>query len=209
MDVQIRFGHNIYLPEPAGRGLWTLRLSDGEALCLPPEALAAQAARRGAAPRCDRLDYAATAAFRRETGILPPKVLVSACLAGECCRYDGGSNLVPACREMVESGEAIPVCPECAGGLPCPRTPCEQVGDRVLGEDGSDYTEAFHAGARRCLEAARVFSIEKALLKARSPSCGVDVIYDGTFSHKRIPGSGVFAEKLAAMGIRLATEETK
>lgn len=208
MDECIRFGRHIYRPAPAGTGLWSLRLSDGEPLCMPIEELAAQAARRGIPPRCDYLDYTATAAFRREAGQPLPHMMVSACLAGERCRYDGGDHLVPAARTLVETGEALPVCPECSGGLPCPRTPCERRGNGVFGKDGSDCTAAFAEGARRCLEAARIFPIETALLKARSPSCGVDEIYDGTFSHRCIPGSGVFAEQLAAAGIRLATEQT-
>lgn len=158
--------------------------------------------------RCDSIDYEETLKQRQKDGISPPCILVSACLAGECCRYDGKNNLKPSLKALVDKGLALPVCPERSGGLPCPRTPCERVGDQILGRDGADYTAPFYAGAKKCLEAVDVFPIRAAVLKERSPSCGVYTIYDGSFSGNRIPGRGVFAALLASRGIPLYTEDT-
>ena len=134
--------------------------------------------------------------------------LVSACLAGEACRMDGGSNLVPAIRAMVERGEAIPVCPEVLGGLPTPRPPSERLPDgRVVNCEGVDVTAAFRLGAERVLAVCLEAGCSCAVLKARSPSCGCGVIYDGSFTHTRVPGNGVCAELLMNYGIHVMTED--
>lgn len=134
-------------------------------------------------------------------------ILVSACLLGVCCRYDGASkpnSLVTALREKFL---LIPICPEVDGGLPTPRTPSERVGDRVLMKDGKDVTDNFLAGAEAALERARSFGCTAALLKARSPSCGSGSNYDGSFSGRLTDRDGVTAELLKKNGIAVYTEE--
>lgn len=158
-------------------------------------------------PRCDFLDAKTTAAYRAKESLPPVKAIVSACLCGERCRYDGGTNAVPLLVELADLGEVIPVCPECAGGLPCPRVPCERDGERIFGKDGTEQTEAFLAGAKRTLQTAKLFGVTGAVLKERSPSCGVHELYDGSFSGKRIPGEGMTAALLRQNGIALWTEE--
>jgi len=134
------------------------------------------------------------------------KYIVSACLAGECCRYDGKSNTVNSVKELVESGSAIPVCPEILGGLPVPRIKCElrrnENGSAAInGEDGNDYTVYFTAGAEAALEIARKNGITAAILKSNSPSCGMGLIYDGTFTGKLTEGNGITAELFLKSGL--------
>ena len=135
-------------------------------------------------------------------------LIVSKCLAGIPCRYDGKDNLVPEIKALVERGEAVAVCPEVLGGLPTPRTPSElQPDGRVLNKQGEDVTAQFVSGAERALEICREQGCAGAILKARSPSCGKGVIYDGSFAGKRVPGNGVFAQMLLDAGIPVMTEE--
>jgi len=135
-------------------------------------------------------------------------IVVSKCLAGEPCRYDGGDNLVPEIRALVERGEAIAVCPEVLGGLPTPRTPSEiQTDGRVRNKQGADVTGAFLRGAERAMEICRENDCAAAILKARSPSCGKGVIYDGSFTGARVAGNGVFAQMLLDAGVPVVTEE--
>lgn len=133
------------------------------------------------------------------------KVLVSACLLGENCKYSGGNNLCPGLLDWLktEGHEAVPVCPEQLGGLPTPRTPAEIVGGAVTTRDGEDVDQAFRQGAEAALGIARREGAELAVLQPRSPSCGVKQIYDGTFSGRRVSGQGVFAKLLAENGFRL------
>ena len=134
--------------------------------------------------------------------------IVSKCLAGVPCRYDGKDNLVPEIKALVERGEAVAVCPEVLGGLPTPRTPSERLPDgRVLDKRGKDVTAQFTRGAERAMEICREHGCTGAILKARSPSCGKGVIYDGSFTGTRVPGSGVFAQMLLDTGIPVMTEE--
>ena len=137
------------------------------------------------------------------------KLLISACLLGEPCRYDGKSKPLPAetLRRLRETYTLIPVCPEQAGGLPTPRVPSERRGDSVVSEAGTDVTAEYRAGAAFALELARRECVDAALLKARSPSCGKGEIYDGTFTRTLIPGNGVTAQLLTENGIPLYTEE--
>ena len=134
--------------------------------------------------------------------------MVSACLAGHPCRYDGRSNLRPEIASLVEAGQAVPVCPEVLGGLPTPRTPGERKGDRVLSAKGEDVTSAFASGAEAALYIAEECGCCAAILKARSPSCGCGHIYDGTFTRTLVDGDGLFAELLRKKGFQLFTEET-
>ncbi|WP_424450050.1 DUF523 domain-containing protein [Pseudodesulfovibrio tunisiensis] len=134
------------------------------------------------------------------------KIIVSACLAGEPCRYDGQSVPFEPAVELVRQGRALLVCPEQLGGLPTPRTPAEIVDGRVLDRDGNDVTHAFELGARKALDLAREAGCEEALLKSRSPSCGPDTVYDGTFSGRLIPGEGMFAALLRKNGVMVRAE---
>lgn len=136
-------------------------------------------------------------------------LLVSACLLGRCCKYDGGHNALgeESLAALRARYELLPVCPEADGGLPTPRVPAERVGERVLTQTGKDVTEAYRRGAQLALETAHAHGCRLALLKSRSPSCGAGVIYDGTFTHTRIPGDGVAAGLLRSAGLRLYTEQ--
>ncbi|MBQ3485489.1 MAG: DUF523 domain-containing protein [Clostridia bacterium] len=134
-------------------------------------------------------------------------ILVSACLLGQNCKYNGGNNRNERVLRYVDGHEIIPVCPEMLGGLPCPRKPVEWVGDRVLTRDGDDCTEAFRLGVQRALAAIDGKQIDLAILQSRSPTCGVKQIYDGTFSGVRIAGQGALAKALKEKGVPLMDAE--
>lgn len=134
-------------------------------------------------------------------------MVVSACLAGVRCRYNGQAFPVPAVVELVQSGQAIPLCPEILGGLPTPRPSAERRGAQILTADGVDVTEHFRRGARLAAEIARLVGCTEAILKARSPSCGCGRIYDGSFSGAQTVGDGLFCILLKEEGIRVITEE--
>lgn len=136
------------------------------------------------------------------------KLLVSACLLGCECRYDGKSKPNEVVLRLREKFDLIPVCPEQSGGLPTPRLPSERCGDRVVMIDGTDVTAQYEKGAGNALLLAKTLGATAAVLKARSPSCGKGAIYDGTFSGTLTKGDGVTAEKLVANGIRVFTEES-
>lgn len=135
------------------------------------------------------------------------KLLVSACLLGVNCKYSGGHNFCPAVAALAERHTLIPVCPEQLGGLPTPRTPAERVGERVMTENGRDVTEQYRRGAEEAVKLAKLLGAEGAVLKFRSPSCGCGTIYDGTFTHTRIPGNGVATQAILDMGLPVWTEE--
>ena len=135
------------------------------------------------------------------------KILVSACLLGCHCRYDGDSRENPAVLALAKEHTLIPVCPEQLGGLPTPRTPSERIGDKVMMKTGEDVTAAYQKGAETALRLAKLLGADLALLKARSPSCGKGTIYDGSFTGKLIPGNGVTAALLTESGIPVFTEE--
>ena len=134
-------------------------------------------------------------------------ILVSACLLGAACKYSGGDNLCPQVASLVNAHSLVPVCPEQLGGLPTPRTPAERLGDRVVTKDGRDVTEAYVCGAQEALKLAKLFGCDTAILKARSPSCGAQGIYDGTFTGTVVSGMGVAAQLLRDAGLRVLTEE--
>ena len=136
-------------------------------------------------------------------------ILVSACLAGYRCRYDGRIVPDPSIVDLVRQGRAIPVCPEMLGGLPCPRVPAERSADgtHVFTKDGADVTDAFFTGASETLRLARLYGCESAVLKSRSPSCGFGQIYDGTFSGTLKNGVGVTAQLLKENGITVEVKE--
>ena len=135
-----------------------------------------------------------------------PRILVSACLLGVNCRYSGDGKRIAEAARLMERAELIPVCPEILGGLPTPRPPAERVGDRVMNCEGADVTTAFQRGAEETLRLAELFGANVALLKERSPSCGMGKIYDGSFQGKIVDGSGVTAQLLAAHGIYVCGE---
>ena len=124
------------------------------------------------------------------------KVIVSACLLGENCKYSGGNNYNPDVARLADKFELIPVCPEVFGGLDTPRPPSEIVGDRVISKTGVDVTCQYHDGAEKTLYIARENNCPVALLKERSPSCGCSKIYDGTFSGTLVDGNGITAQLL-------------
>ncbi|WP_135081244.1 DUF523 domain-containing protein [Terasakiella sp. SH-1] len=140
------------------------------------------------------------------------KILISACLYGEVVRYDGRQKRLnhPYIQRWQEEGRLVAICPEVAGGLPVPRSPCEydmQTG-HVLTKEGQDFTAAFQAGAQAVLHLAQTHHIRFALLKERSPSCGSNEIYDGHFSGRTIKGQGISAALLQENGIQVYSEET-
>lgn len=133
-------------------------------------------------------------------------ILISACLLGAGCRYDGGGNPVLSVEALMGQYQLIPVCPEQLGGLPTPRAPAERQGAQVVTASGCDVTASFLRGAAQALYLARLFGCKRAVLKERSPSCGSGNIYDGTFSGTLTPGDGVTAELLKANGIAVYGE---
>lgn len=149
------------------------------------------------------------------TGAEP--VLVSACLAGRRCRFDGSANPDDEVARLVAEGRAVLVCPEVDGGLGTPRPAAEITGGdgrdvllgraRVVTSAGADVTEAYVAGAHAALDAARAAGATRAILKARSPSCGKGAVYDGSFGRALRPGDGVTAALLAANGIAVSSDE--
>ena len=136
------------------------------------------------------------------------RVAVSACLLGAPVRYDGGAKPCPEVLELAEKVEVVRVCPETASGLPVPRPPAEQRDGRVFLSDGRDVTAEFARGADLSLAAVRRSPVSLAVLKAKSPSCGVGLVYDGTYTGRLVAGQGVFAERLAREGICVVTEDT-
>jgi len=139
-------------------------------------------------------------------------ILVSACLIGKNCRYDGKNNLRPILSKLPPD-KLFPFCPEELGGLPTPRCPVELISGNHGGEctaldcEGQDVTREFLAGAREACRLARDIGAKAAILKERSPSCGTKVIYDGTFSHRTVPGRGLTTRMLSAAGIRVISDE--
>lgn len=133
-------------------------------------------------------------------------ILVSACLLGCPCRYDGTAKADPRVLALMERHTLIPVCPEQLGGLPTPRLPSERREGGVFDRGGKDVTAQYRQGAEEVLRLARLYGCTHAVLKERSPSCGSGQIYDGSFSHVLVPGSGVAAELLAQNGITVLGE---
>lgn len=131
------------------------------------------------------------------------KIIVSACLLGKNCKYNGGNNYNETIVEFLKDKEIIAVCPEVMGGLPTPRKPSEIVHGEVTNTEGVSVDKEFRQGAKVAMDLIKDEEIECAILQSRSPSCGTKQIYDGTFSKKLIEGKGIFAEELAKKGIKL------
>lgn len=134
------------------------------------------------------------------------KILISACLLGIPCRYDGKAKPQPWAEALAGRHDLVPVCPEQLGGLPTPRTPSERRGDRVVMNTGADVTEQYRRGAEAALRLCRLTGCEAAILKERSPSCGCGEIYDGSFSGTLTVGDGVTAELLRKNSIPMYGE---
>ena len=130
------------------------------------------------------------------------KIMISACLAGENCKYNGSNNRNEKVLQLMAENEVITVCPEQLGGLPTPRIPSEIVEGVVTTRDGRNVDKEFRAGADKCLDIAKREQPELIILQSRSPSCGVNQRYDGTFSGKLVEGPGVAAELLMRNGFK-------
>ena len=135
------------------------------------------------------------------------KIVVSACLLGENCKYNGGNNLCPRVVEFVTGKEVIPVCPEMKAGYGCPRIPIEIVNGVLYDRDGNNVDAPMRKAIREILEELQDQEIGCAVLKARSPTCGVHQVYDGTFSGKLVDGMGLFAQALKDAGITVFDDE--
>lgn len=135
------------------------------------------------------------------------KIIVSACLLGENCKYSGGNNLDPRVLEFVRGREVIPVCPEVLAGLGVPRTPIEICNGRVISRDGVDVTDAISGAVAEILRQLQGERVSCAVLKARSPTCGVHQVYDGTFTGTLTDGAGVLAQALQKAGFLVLDNE--
>ena len=135
------------------------------------------------------------------------KILISACLVGDNCKYNGGNNLNPQLEALLEKYELIPFCPEVEGGLTTPRNPSEIKGPRVVMDNDKDVTREFEWGARKALMLCLYLKIKIAVLKEYSPSCGTHQVHDGSFSNKLVDGMGVTAKLLKENGIKVYSEE--
>ena len=133
--------------------------------------------------------------------------MVSSCLLGENCKYNGSNNYNKHVIEFVKGHEVIAVCPEVLGGLSIPRNPAEIVDGVVMTKENESVDYEFRKGAEIALKQALDGQIDLAILQSRSPSCGIKQIYDGSFSGKLIEGKGVFAEMLSKAGIKLIDVE--
>lgn len=128
------------------------------------------------------------------------RIMVSACLLGENCKYNGGNNKNEKVLKFIKGHEVIPICPEVTGGLPTPRVPSEIVNGVVTSKDGRNVDKEFRTGAKIEFEKAVKEKVDLVILQSRSPSCGPKEIYDGTFSKQRIKGQGVFAKMVMDYG---------
>ena len=128
------------------------------------------------------------------------KVLVSGCLLGENCKYNGGNNYNPRVVEFLKDKEVISICPEMMAGMGCPRNPIEIVDGVLTDCHGKNVDSLIRKSVMEIMERIRDEEIQCAILQSRSPTCGVNQVYDGTFSGKLIPGSGIFAKSLMDTG---------
>ena len=135
------------------------------------------------------------------------KIVVSACLLGENCKYNGGNNHCPSVIAYINGQETIPVCPEMEAGFGCPRIPMEIVDGVLQNRDGVNLNDAMEQAIDNILQRLAGQEIQCAILKSRSPTCGVKQIYDGTFSGKLVSGSGMFAKALQDRGYRVIDSE--
>lgn len=136
-------------------------------------------------------------------------VLISACLLGVDCKYNGSNNKLDdkIIHSLKEKYNLIPVCPEIMGGMPTPRNPVEITDGKVFDYDGEEFTKEFEKGSEEVVKLAKLYDATIAILKENSPSCGSNYIYDGTFNHQKIKGMGIAAHKLSKENIKLFSEE--
>ena len=135
------------------------------------------------------------------------KILVSACLLGENCKYNGGNNYNPTVVAYLKDKDVLTICPEMMAGMGCPRTPIEIVDGVLMDRDGNNVDAAMREAVTKAMEWIRKEEIQCAILQSRSPTCGVNQIYDGTFSGKLIAGSGIFAQALKDAGYQVLDAE--
>ena len=134
-------------------------------------------------------------------------IIVSACLLGENCKYNGGNNYHPNVVSYVQGQEVLAICPEMLAGMGCPRTPVEIVDGVVMDRDGNNVDNVLRRGVEKAMALVRREDIQCAILQSRSPTCGVKQVYDGTFSGKLVEGAGIFAQALEASGIQVIDAE--
>lgn len=135
------------------------------------------------------------------------RILVSACLLGVNCKYNGQNNENQEVLDFIKDKEVIIVCPEILGGLTTPRKPAEIVADKVINIDGNDVTSNYIRGAEETLKLAKLFGVKKALLKSKSPSCGHHLVYDGTFTNTLTTKDGITTKLLKENNIEVITEK--
>ncbi len=135
------------------------------------------------------------------------KVLISACLIGENCRYDGTNKLEKKLLKLAKYYDLIPICPEVSGGLKTPRHPSEIKDGKVYNLKGRDVTDQYHDGAYWALSIIRLYHIRLAIMKEDSPSCGVHQIYDGSFTGKKIDGQGITTKRLVENHVKVINEK--
>lgn len=135
------------------------------------------------------------------------KILVSKCLLGVNCRYKGDNCFNEKIAALLTNNEIIGVCPEVEGGLSTPRNPSEIINDKVISSTGKDVTAEYKKGAEIALKLAQDNKVDLVIFKSKSPSCGVGLIYDGTFTGNKIPGNGIAAQLLIDNGFKVITEE--
>ena len=134
-------------------------------------------------------------------------ILVSACLTGKNCKYNGKNNKCDKVIDFLKDKEYTEICPECMGGMSVPRIPSEICGNKVISKNGEDVTSYFLKGAEKTVKIAKSHKNVTAILKQGSPSCGFGRICDGTFTGTKIKGMGVTAKALNELGITILTEE--
>ena len=135
------------------------------------------------------------------------KILVSACLLGENCKYNGGNNYSSAIAEFVKDKEVLSICPEMMAGMGCPRTPIEIVDGVLMDRNGNNVDASMREAVAQAMEMIQNEDIQCAVLQSRSPTCGVNQVYDGSFSGKLIDGSGILAQALTKAGYRIIDAE--
>lgn len=135
------------------------------------------------------------------------KILISSCLLGENCKYNGGNNYNAAVAEFVKDKDILTICPEMMAGMGCPRTPIEIVDGVLMDRNGNNVDTAMRKAVADAMKLIRKEDIQCAVLQSRSPTCGVNQIYDGSFSGKLIPGSGVLAQALKNAGYQVIDAE--
>ena len=135
------------------------------------------------------------------------KILVSACLLGENCKYNGGNNYSAAVAEFVKDKEVLAICPEMMADMGCPRKPIEIVDGVLMDGDGNNVDAAMRKAVADAMELIRKEDIQCAVLQSRSPTCGVNQVYDGSFSGKLVSGSGILAQALKDDGYQTIDAE--